>query len=185
MWLKALADVPVDKRPQCNYSSLMPWAALVATAWKIKDSTTSIDIADDENHIGDLKVEISNFVKGLRKAISALHNNIKGRKSQAQVQSSRLLADTKDSVSCTRGCYTVFILSTLQLQPIKFHAYNNPHSVPTHQTESHLVGSEMRYIRFMTTSRLAVLHVRINPSTSWCAERQQVLHTWLLHDVPF
>ena len=95
MWKDALRTVPVDQRPKCDYGKLLAWSSVVSTSRAIKDAPTSVVIAEHEKTIADFKAEMTNFSKCLKKSVTSLDNQIKTRKSHAQIATGRALADSK------------------------------------------------------------------------------------------
>ena len=68
---------------------------MVATCHKIKDAPTTLAIAENEKIIADYKAEMLSFGKCLRKSVASLDTQLKTRKTVAQIESSRKIADTR------------------------------------------------------------------------------------------
>ena len=133
LWQQSLKDVPVECRPQCNYAKLMAWSSMVATCNKIKDAPTTLAIAENEKIIADYKAEMLSFGKCLRKSVASLDTQLKTRKTVAQIESSRKIADTRKAEASRKQEEAIAArlrranVLTLEGQKVKWHTARAQH----------------------------------------------------------
>ena len=95
LWAGILRDIPVEQRPQCDYSKLMAWHKVMSISLEVKNAQNTKQIAELEKVVTDFKNELSTFNKTLKKSINVLESAVKNRKTEATIESSKRAANAK------------------------------------------------------------------------------------------
>ena len=95
LWAEVLEAIPLEQRPQCKYSKLMPWHKVLGIQLEVKSAQNTTQIAEHEKVCADFRNELGTFNKNLKKSITALENAVKHRKSEATIETSKRAADAK------------------------------------------------------------------------------------------